>query len=98
MTANPIWLSEMALDPKRYGGDRSNGLTMPARQALACPQPTAADVMKAIQALANKISQLSKNQQAIERKLGSMTQGTRRDRRQHDCGRGLAAALGPTAS
>ena len=36
-------------------------------------QPTAADVMKAIQDLANKISQLSKNQQAIETKLRSMT-------------------------
>jgi hypothetical protein len=37
------------------------------------PQPTVADVMKAIQDLANKISQLSKNQRAIETKLQSMT-------------------------
>jgi hypothetical protein len=36
-------------------------------------QPTAADVMKAIQELATKISQLSKNQRALERKLQSMT-------------------------
>ena len=36
-------------------------------------QPTVADVMKAIQDLANKISQLSKNQRAIETKLQSMT-------------------------
>jgi hypothetical protein len=36
-------------------------------------QPTEADVMKAIQDLAKKISQLSKNQQAIETRLRSMT-------------------------
>ena len=36
-------------------------------------QPTVADVMKAIQDLAKKISQLSKNQRAIETKLQSMT-------------------------
>jgi hypothetical protein len=36
-------------------------------------QPTFADVMKAIQDLANKSSQLSKNQRAIETKLWSMT-------------------------
>jgi hypothetical protein len=37
------------------------------------PQPTFADVMKAIQDLASKTSALSKNQQAIETKLQSMT-------------------------
>ena len=37
------------------------------------PQPTVADMMKAIQDLANKASQLSKNQRAIETKLQSMT-------------------------
>jgi hypothetical protein len=37
------------------------------------PQPTVADLMKSIRDLANKASQLSKNQRAIETKLQSMT-------------------------
>ena len=36
-------------------------------------QPTEADVMKALHDLAKRISQLSKNQQAIETRLRSMT-------------------------
>ena len=58
------------------------------------PQPTFADVMKAIQDLANKSSQLSKNSTGDRNEASVNDQRTRRDRRQHGCGRGLAAVLG----